>query len=74
MVDFFVRVGAPDAYVYVAFKGSHVWPYYSEIDKLNHFGALITPPQIGFWIDVSQAVRPTHSLLPLVLTASTGWP
>ncbi len=37
MVDFFVRVGAPD----------------SEIERLNNFGATIRPPRIGFWIDVS---------------------
>jgi len=37
MVDFFVRVGAPEA----------------EIERLNTFGALVRPPRIGFWIDVS---------------------
>jgi len=37
MVDFFWNVGAPE----------------SEIDRLNDIGALINPPFIGSWIDMS---------------------
>jgi len=37
MVDFFWNVGAPEL----------------EIDRLNNIGALINPPKIGVWIDVS---------------------
>lgn len=37
MVDFFWNVGAPE----------------SEIDRLNDVGALINPPKIGSWIDMS---------------------